>query len=102
MLSQCGVNANVGSGVPAGESRMSPFVKSFGRRLASESPRGTNPRCVAGGLWGFEELRVVRVTGLVFTRLPRTVAAAVLPAKPATAPMPRVGQIGDDVWDRRD
>lgn len=45
---------------------------------------------------------MVRVTGVVFTRLPRTVATAVLPAKPATAPMPRVGQIGDDVWDRRD
>jgi hypothetical protein len=82
--------------------KSSTTVKSFGRRLAYESPRGTNPRCVARGLWGSEELRVVRVTGVVFTRLPRTVATAVLPAKPATAPMPRVGQIGDDVWDRRD
>ena len=77
-------------------------VKSFGRRLAYESPRGTNPRCVARGLWVFEELRVVSVTGVVFTRLPRTVAAAVLPAKQGTAPMPHAGQIGDDVWDRRD
>jgi hypothetical protein len=83
-------------------SRQTVFVKSFGRRLAYESPRGTNPRCVARGLWGFDELRVVRVTGVVFTRLPRTVAAAVLPADQVTAAMPRVGQIGDDVWDRRD
>ena len=57
---------------------------------------------MARGLWGFEELRVVRVTGVVFTRLPRTVATAVLPAKQGTAPMPRVGRIGGDVWDRRD
>jgi hypothetical protein len=37
------------------------------------------------------------LTGVVFTGLPRTVAAAVLPAKPGTAPMPRVGRIGGDV-----
>jgi hypothetical protein len=84
------------------EIRHSAIVKSFGRRLAYESPRGTNPRCVARGLWRFEELRVARVTGVVFTWLPRTVAAAVLPAKQDTAAMPRVGQIGADVWDRRD
>lgn len=45
---------------------------------------------------------MVRVTGVVFTRLPRTLAAAVLPAKQGTAPMPRVGQIVEDAWDRRD
>ena len=95
-------HANVCFSAPIAQSGPSLHVKSFGRRLAYKSPRGTNPRCVARGLWGSEELRVVRVTGVVFTRLPRTVATAVLPAKPATAPMPRVGQIGDDVWDRRD
>jgi hypothetical protein len=84
------------------DERVRFLVKSFGRRLAYESPRGTNPRCVARCLWGFKELGVPRVTGVVVTRLPRTVAAAVLPAKQGTAPMPRVGQIGDDVWDRRD
>jgi hypothetical protein len=93
---------NVRSDLQITRSRQSASVKSFGRRLAYESPRGTNPRCVARGLWGFDELRVVRVTGVVFTRLPRTVAAAVLPADQVTAAMPRVGQIGDDVWDRRD
>ena len=29
------------------------FVKSFGRREAYESPRGTNPRAPVCGLWGF-------------------------------------------------
>ena len=54
------------------------------------------------GLWGFEELRVLRVTGVMFTRLARTAAPVVLPADQGTAPMPRVGKVGDDVWDRRD
>ena len=35
-------------------SRPSPLVKSFGRQLAYESPRGTNPRCVVGA---FGDLR---------------------------------------------
>jgi hypothetical protein len=43
---------------------------------------------------------VLRVTGVVFTRLPRTAAPAVLRADQGTAPMPRVGKVGDDVWDR--
>jgi hypothetical protein len=38
------------------ESRRSPYVKSFGCRLASESPRGTNPRAGNGALWVFEDL----------------------------------------------
>ena len=45
---------------------------------------------------------MLRATGVVFLRLPRTVAPAVLPAKQGTAPMPHVGQIGGDVWGRRD
>jgi hypothetical protein len=57
---------------------------------------------VARGLWGFEELAVLGLTGVVFTGLPWTLAPAVLPAKQGAAPLPRVGQIGDDVWDRRD
>ena len=31
------------------------FVKSFGRRQASESRRGTNPRAGCGALWVFED-----------------------------------------------
>ena len=54
------------------------------------------------GLWGFEELRVLRVTGVVFTRLPMTATPAVLPADQGTAPMPRVGKVSDEVWDQRD
>jgi len=77
-------------------------VKSFGRRQAYESLRGTNPRCVVRGLWGFEELRVLGVTGVVFTRLPGTAAPAVLLAAQCIARMSRVGKVGDDVWDRRD
>jgi len=57
---------------------------------------------VVRGLWGFEELRVLRVAGVVFTRLPRTAAPAVLPADQGSAPVPRVGKVGDNVWDRRD
>jgi hypothetical protein len=45
---------------------------------------------------------VLGLTGVVVSRLPRTVTAAVLPAKQGSARMPCVGQIGDDVWDRRD
>jgi len=32
-------------------------VKSFGRRQAYESPRGTNPRAAGGALWDFRRLR---------------------------------------------
>src|SRR3954467_9999310 len=35
------------------QSGSSAFVKSFGRRQAYESPRGTNPRATGGELWGF-------------------------------------------------
>jgi Helix-turn-helix domain of resolvase len=34
----------------------SAFLKSFGCRLASESPGGTNPRAGCGALWVFEDL----------------------------------------------
>jgi hypothetical protein len=40
------------------QSRRSASVKSFGRRQASESPRGTNPRCAGRDLWGFDVLVV--------------------------------------------
>ena len=43
-------------------------VKSFGRRLASET-RGTNPLCLVRGLWGFWDLVVPGVTGFAFTVL---------------------------------
>ncbi len=33
------------------QARKPPIVKSFGRRQASESRRGTNPRCAGRGLW---------------------------------------------------
>jgi len=45
------------------------------------------------GLWGFEE-RVLRVTGVVFTLLPRTPAPAVSPADQGTSQMPRLGNVG--------
>jgi hypothetical protein len=57
---------------------------------------------VVRGLWGFEELRVLRVIGVVLTRLPRTAIPAVLVADQGTSPIPRVGNVGDCVWDRRD
>jgi hypothetical protein len=40
--------------------------------------------------------------GVVFTRLLAIAVSAVLPADQGGAPMPRVGKVGDDVWDRRD
>ena len=33
--------------------------KGFGRRLAYESLRRTNPRALGAGLWGFEDLAVL-------------------------------------------
>ena len=57
---------------------------------------------MVGGLWGFEELRVLSVTGVVFTRLPRPAVRAVLSADQGTALNDAVGQVGADVWDRRD
>jgi hypothetical protein len=56
-----GVDVKVRSSISGTERCRSRFVKSFGRRLAYESPRGTNPRCVVRGLWGFEELCVLKV-----------------------------------------
>ena len=41
-----------------GKSAIPFLVKSFGRRQASESPRGTNPRCAGRGLWGFDVFAV--------------------------------------------
>src|SRR5271170_7743979 len=66
------VNGGNGSSRPAARSRLgngnfrsdrshssrSAPVKSFGRREAYESRRGTNPRCAAQGLWGFDVLVV--------------------------------------------
>ena len=44
----------------AAESGQYASVKSFGRRQASESRRGTNPRCAGRGLWRFDVLVVPR------------------------------------------
>jgi hypothetical protein len=78
------------------------YREEFRTRLAYESPRGRNPRCVVGGLWGFEELRVLSVTGVAFTRLPRPAVRAVLSADQGAALNDAVGQVGADVWDRHD
>ena len=80
----------------------SGIVMSFGRHLAYESLRGTNPRCVVRGLWGFGELRVLSVIGVELARLPRTGIPAVWAADQGTSPIPRVGKVGDWVWDRCD
>jgi hypothetical protein len=79
----------------------SAFVKSFGRRLAYESPRGTNPRCVARGLWGFEELLVRGVAELVLTWLLGIAVWEVLPGDRGTDRGPRVGKVAGGVWDKR-
>jgi hypothetical protein len=42
----------------ARQTQLTAFVKSFGRRQASESRRGTNPRSAGRGLWRFDVLVV--------------------------------------------
>jgi hypothetical protein len=61
------VDANVRSDAQTAQSSHSGFVKSFGRRLAYESPRGTNPRVADYDLWVFlfSAERVAVTTGSV-------------------------------------
>ena len=79
------------------QSGRSDFVKSFGRREAYESPRGTNPPCAARGLWGFEDLAVSWVMGVVFTRLLAIAVLEVLSGDRGADPRPRMGKAGDGV-----
>ena len=70
---------NVRFYVPMIQSRPTASVKSFGRRQASESPRGTNPRCAGRGLWGFDVLAVpgwaaVKCAGLQRMRIARAIS----------------------------
>jgi hypothetical protein len=44
---------------------------------------------VVGGLWGFEELAVLRLTGVVFKRLPGIAVPEVLPGERGTDPRPQ-------------
>jgi hypothetical protein len=44
---------------------------------------------------------VLRVSGAVLIRLPRIDVPTVLPTNLGTDPRPRVGKVGDDVWDPR-
>jgi hypothetical protein len=48
-----GATAKDRSDSPTAQSGHSGFVRSFGRRLAYESLRGTNPRATSDGLWVF-------------------------------------------------
>jgi hypothetical protein len=65
-------------------SRLSPNVKSFGRRQAYESLRGPNPRAANGELWGF---RLQPHSGLK--------------ARPAgSAPMAVSMAMGSNLWGR--
>jgi hypothetical protein len=52
---------NVRFDISIAQSRHSALVKSFGRRQASESRRGTNPRAGCGALWVFEDFVGARV-----------------------------------------
>jgi len=72
-------------------------VKSFGRRLAYESLRRTNPRCAVRGLWGFEDLAVLWVMGVVFTLLLAIVVLEVLSGDRGADPRPRMGKAADGV-----
>jgi hypothetical protein len=74
-------------------------VKSFGRRLAYESPRGTNPRCPVRGLWGFEELAVPGVMGLAFAVLVGIAIPEVWAGSRGTDPRPRAGKVADGALD---
>jgi hypothetical protein len=74
-------------------------VKSFGRRLASESPRGTNPRCLVRGLWGFEDWAVPGSMGLAFTLVFGIAIPEVLAGDRGADPRPRAGKVADGALD---
>ncbi len=74
-------------------------VKSFGRRLASESPRGTNPRCAVRGLWGFAQLAVPGLMGLAFAVLVGIAIPELLAGDRGTDPKPRAGKVAEGALD---
>ena len=75
--------------------RRTGIVKSFGRRLASESPRGTNPRCAVRGLWGFVELAVPGLIGWAFAVVFGIANPEVFPSDLGTDPWPPAGKVAD-------
>ena len=71
--------ANVSFDISLAQTRHSALVKSFGRRQASESRRGTNPRCAGRGLWGFDVLAVPGWAGVKCAGLDRVRIARAFP-----------------------
>ncbi len=98
------LNSRVSSGrftFASPRSRQSAVVKSFGRRQASESPRGTNPRCAGRGLWGFDVLAVPGWTAVKCAALHRMCIARAFPGDHGRNPRPLVGHFGDRGRDQR-
>ena len=81
--------------------RPSAIVKSFGRRQASESRRGTNPRCAGRGLWGFDVLVVPGWAVATCARLDRMRVARAFPGDPGQYRRRLIGRFGDRGRDRR-
>ncbi len=88
-------SAKVRFSILSPESRHSAYVKSFGRRQASESPRGTNPRCAGRGLWGFDVLAVPRWAAVERTELQRVRIARGWPGDHGQNPRRLIGHFGD-------
>ena len=82
-------------------SGLSGYVKSFGRRQASESRRGTNPRCAGRGLWGFDVLVVPGWAVVTCARLDRMRVARASPGDHDQYPRPLAAIFGDRDRDRR-
>ena len=91
-------DVNGRSGVQIARSRQSALVKSFGRRLASESPRGTNPRCAVRGLWRFVQLAAPGLIGLAFAVVFGIANPEVFPSDWGTGSRPPASKVADSVW----
>ena len=76
-------------------------MKSFGRRQASESRRGTNPRCAGRGLWGFDVLAVPGWAGVTCAGLDRVRIARAFPGDHGQYRGRLIGRFGDPGRDRR-
>ena len=83
------------------QSRRCASVKSFGRRQASESPRGTNPRCAGRGLWGFDVLVVLGRAVVKRAALHRMRIGRTFPGDDVRDPGALVGVFDDGGTDQR-
>ena len=79
----------------------SAIVKSFRRRQASESRRGTNPRCAGSDLGGFDVLAVPGWADVTCAELDRVHIARAFPGDPGQYRRRLIGRFSDCGRDRR-